>query len=164
MSVIPSVRIADHEKLTFACPTPYCENKTHFPPLFTAPTAQSGWQHHPDPMWAVRQEDCFQGGHGFQGKPRRLLSGNFCRNSWERDLQKDGLGCEPGDAWGPFVPPLRCGVLVNEDPEKTTTAELWRDMTWVVGDWIQLRLKLDVFFFPSKQYALDFCQLQIKES
>lgn len=38
--------------------------------------------------------------------------------------------------------------------------------TWLglLGDWIQLRLKLDVFFFPSKQYAFDFCQLQIKES
>jgi len=57
---------------------------------------------------------------------------NFCKNS-EKETCKAGLGCKSRVAWGPFLPPLRCGVLVNEDQEKTTTVGSGRDMTWVVG-------------------------------
>ena len=73
---------------------------------------------------------------------------NFTGTVGKETCKKMDWDVSPGDAWGPFVPPLRCGVLVNEDPEKTTPAELWRDMTWVVGRLNSTAPEAGCFLFP----------------
>lgn len=156
MSVIVSASIADHENLVFTYPAPYFENRTYFPPSIHSPLQLSlGGLQPPALTWAASQDDCFGGGHGLQVKPRRLLCGIFAGTAG-KETCKDGLGCKAGVAWGPFLPPLGCGVLANEDQEKTTTVEPGRDDLGCWSLWIQLCLKRDVFFFLSNQYELDF--------